>query len=192
MKIRSDFVSNSSSSSFVLWNSSGDAKLFLEKFAEMFAGAYMPWDLNSALSVYVNTTHRWFNDVAIALLDKDKAKKAIAEHDRYLNDYAGGVANVDLDGVAYDNIHFPFSDLADKYDELLSVADKINSLYFEAQDEYNSNDLTELRKMYSFCKDLDCCPDCSISERDFLSNDDENNIFYQKMRELHKLKIGSK
>lgn len=189
MKVRSDFVSNSSSSSFVLWNSSGDAKLFLEKFAEMFADAYMPWDLNDTLSVYVNTSHRWFNDVANALLDKDKAKKEIADHDKYLNDYAGGASNVDPDSIAYDNIHFPFSYLSEKYDVLLSVADKIHSLYFEAQDEYSSNDLSELRKIYSLCKDLDCCPDCSISERDFLSNDDDN-IFYKKMRQLHEMKVN--
>lgn len=190
MKIRSDFVSNSSSSSFVLWNSSGDAKLFIEKFAEMFADTYTPWEMNDALSVYVNTTYRWFAVVAKALLDKDKAEKAIADQLRYLNDYSGGVNNVNPDDIAYNNIHFPFSDLSEKCDVLMNVADKIKSLYFEAHDEYSSNDLTELRKMYSFCKDLDCCPDCSISERDFLSNDDENSIFYKKIRQLHKMKTG--
>lgn len=189
MKIRSDFVSNSSSSSFVLWNSNGDAKLLLQKFAEMFADAYMPWELNDLLSMYVNTTHRWFADVANALLSKDDAKKAIADHKKYLDDYCGGADNVKLDDLSYDDIHFQFSDLSERCNALLNVADKIHSLHFEARDDYGSNDIRALRKMYSFCKDIDCCPDASVSERDFLSNDDEDNIFWQKAKKIHDMRM---
>ena len=141
MKIRSDFVSNSSSSSFVLWNSSGDVTLFLEKFAEMFANVYMPWEMDSALSVYVNTTYRWFEHVVKALLSEDKAKSEIDEHRKYMHYGSGGASKVNLDDITYDNIHISFSDLAENYDKLLSVADKISSLYIEAQDQCSTSDL---------------------------------------------------
>lgn len=130
MKMRSDFVSNSSSSSFVMWNETGDAKLLIEKLAEMFADMSMPWDIDETLRIYVTATNKWYADVANALLDKEDAKKSISDHDGYLNDYCGGKHHVNEDDVSYDNIEFPFSSFAEKYDALLSVADKIYALYF--------------------------------------------------------------
>lgn len=43
--------------------------------------------------------------------------------------------------------------------------------------------------MYSFCKDIDCYPDASISERDFLCNDDVDNVFWQKSKKIHDLRM---
>lgn len=42
--------------------------------------------------------------------------------------------------------------------------------------------------MYVFCRDIDCNPDMSVTERDFLRRSEDDNVLYKTMEKVHKLK----
>lgn len=141
MKIRTDYVSNSSSSSFVIRKDAAKAaKMFLEDFGDCIYGAFNP--LGETMNVGVLTTKSgpddWFD---------------WSSPEKFCGDY----------------IHGPYDGCTDTHADPKNP-DDITEIGFEC-DDWDKAGMGYLAFLYKYFKKFGFEPDDSDSEKDFRDND---------------------
>jgi len=179
MKIRSDFVSNSSSASFVVNSGEGDVVLLAQKMGETFTNVGTPWDYENYVEIKLRTKNKNFKEVWEAF------KEEKCEYVPWYEDYRTHAKEMkDPEEMAWDSIKISL-------DALISMSsckclDKIEEIWFESTDENSSECNAHLALMFKFLDSIGCNPDSSVSERNFM--DDEDDEFYSIMKKTIKAK----
>ena len=178
MKVRYDFVSNSSSSSFIVRGDCGDVKLLVQKFAEIFHDCAIPWDLNDKVEISIATKNKHYKKLFRALKPDDKC-----DFSDYYEDYrTHSQVKKDPEEVGWERIRINFEELKTAND-IGGLVDLIEDIRFESQDENSSEDNRMLARIFRFLNAIDCNPDASVSERNFLDENDHEK-FYERMSEI--------
>ena len=177
MKIRSDFVSNSSSSSFVVHGSTGDVSLLAQKLDEMLSGISIPWDFSNYVEVRLKVKNKNYKEVWEAFKDEK------CSYEPWYVDYNGKKSKKDPEELNWESIEVDL----DRFMAAASspIIGKIDEVWFEATDENSSECNSKLALLYKFFDAIGCNPDESVSERAFLDEDDE---FYKIMKDTIRAK----
>ena len=171
MKSRRDFVSNSSSCSFVIAGEKDAVADGLRFFAQVMSEAEFDADMDQ-LSVSVVTRYKWCKNVL----------RSLGREDEY---------DPEMPSRVWDPLNRPQVSPDDAYDIACSMDDlvrigldestllKIDEVRFSCQDSDRVGVLY-LTLLYRFFERNECCPDASDTEQFFL--DDDNAL--QTMRLL--------
>lgn len=172
MKIRSDFVSNSSSSSFVVYGSTGDVSLLAQKLDEMLSGISIPWDFSNCVEVCLKAKNKNYKEVWEAFKDEK------CRYESWYVDCNGKKKKKDPEELSWESIRVDL----DRFMAAASspIIGKIDEVWFEAVDENSYECNSKLALLYKFFDAIGCNPDDSVSERAFLEEDDE---FYKIMKD---------
>ena len=176
MKTRNDFISNSSSCSFIL--SSGarmaDAVKF---FAKIFDGDNIPYKLRDEVTVECFAKNKWLRQVKAKLdFEHDDPERQETYEDRW---YVNSDLRKDPEHVSWDSVSLDFDNFgklaAD--DETLG---KIDHILFSC-DDGNFAGMFFLRLLYMFFERNGMCPDCSDTEHYFIGTDSDDEKFIKKL-----------
>lgn len=159
MKTREDFVSNSSSCSFVL--SEGSAADGLKAFRACFGRDWIPYEVSEKIEVRCYVKNKWFREVETGL------KGESSYEDSYRPWGTGAMQKKDPEEISWDSIGLSLDSLAGAAkDENAEILNKIDRVEFECEDS------TEVGKfylslLYLFFERAGCAPDASDSEHGF-------------------------
>lgn len=164
MKIRNDFVSNSSSCSFII-----DTKL--SKFSNVisiFENVDIPYSFENTVTVSIYVKYKNYIALKNLLIELE-----YCNDDRYCSDYTHKQIKENPDEVSWNSFEITFAQLC-----LLpkSAFELIDSICFSA-DNYGDG-LMHLKSLFDFCKINDCEPNDENTEFDFT---DECHEFYKLM-----------
>ena len=162
MKIRNDFVSNSSSCSFIIEDVKKAAKLFSDAFSNMD----IPYNYYSKISVSLAAKNRWYKEIEESLTGS-------SDYSNTWSDYRDGSIHVkDPEDVGFDRIHIDLNILAEA-NKHLDKYEKTNKICFEC-DDYDTLGVDMLKQLYQFFKRNGCRPNDEDTEIDFnnLKSDD--------------------
>jgi len=167
MKTRNDFVSNSSSSSFVLRGEYAAKGIrLLKRIAE---SCEIPWEVENEIVLHVHALNK--NMPALSrLLDDDN----YGNYGRRGSSYGYENSN-SPDERSWDSIEVSLSEsgLSKLTDEAL---EKIDDVEFYLGDGHTFTFVLKL--LYIFFQKNGCCPDASDSEQDFMSPDTREDFMY--------------
>lgn len=167
MKIRMDFVSNSSSCSFIVKDPADAAFAFSKAFADVS----IPYDFDEKISVSAHAKNKWFRQI-----EKDLTSESSFE-DSYIG-YSDGKRHFkDPDAVGWDSINLTLGHLANAANHMESYA-KLTDLHFSC-DDYDTGGVTNLKSLYDFFKRNGCDVDASDSEIEF--TDVKTNEFITRL-----------
>lgn len=169
MKVRSDFVSNSSSCSFVISSSSGTVADGMKFYADTFADCDIPYDIEDKLTVSLHVKNKWYREVYEAA----KGERCEGWSDYYSDWQHGKSVMKDPEEVGWDGIVVGLDGLA-RVGAVPGVAEKVDSVRFQCEDG-DSAAIMYLRLLYAFFERNMFCPDAGESEHGFVRNtpDDE-------------------
>lgn len=179
MKIRSDFVSNSSSSSFIVSNEQGCVTLLFQKYAEIFRDCPASYDFANSIIIYAYTKRRDYQDIYdfIALCNGSKVDPIpfLVLDENLRSDALNNEDEECQEQLLLSLNDFTF--LASRPD----LSKKIIHLYFSTESDFNSAQDLYLASLFRFFDAIGCYPDASSSERDFLKKDLDR--FEQKLED---------
>lgn len=165
MKTREDFVSNSSSSSFIL--NGGDVKKGVELLKLVAQACEIPWEIENEISLHAYVKNKDYQFVSKAVNDeyRDETRSG------YWYDWPNGEA--DSEKVAYDSINVPFScfGLEKLTDE---IVEKIDHIEFYLDDGHSMKQVLKL--LYLFFERNGLSPDAFDTEQNFLNLSDEEKF----------------
>lgn len=175
MKTRNDFVSNSSSCSFVLSANvcMADALKF---FVKTFGEDPIPYKLRDEVSIECYVKNKWLAQVK---------SKFDPEYDRsewqnvYRDWRSGQYVEKDPEEVSWDSIPIDFDDLS-KLASDEQTLNMIDHLEFKC-DDGNFTGLFFLRLLYAFFERNEMCPDCSDTEHYFIRTGSDDEKFIMKL-----------
>lgn len=164
MKLRSDFVSNSSSCSFII--DAKNARKACEVAYSKLYGLEVPYDIN--------------NDIAVRLYAKNKnVDKLFADlHESGFvisSDKPYHYADEDPEAFSFDSIDLEvqsFIELAKKLSDDKELVSLIERIMFES-DDYGSGPMN-LRDFYDFFAINKCKPNAENSEHEFMCEDESD------------------
>jgi len=168
MRIRSDFVSNSSSCSFVLSSETGTVKDAMRFFAKTFGECCLPYDIGDRVTVGVTSKNKWFKELYERLTFENCGWK-----DYYEDWSTGKIQKKDPEEVGYDSISVPMDRLFDLDGDEWALS-RIDGVRFQCEDS-DPVGLLYLRLLYAFFERNRFCPDATSSEHSFVGagSDDE-------------------
>lgn len=175
MKLRYDFVSNSSSSSFIVKGDNGDVKLLIQKVSEMFQRIEPPWCIDDRVQIEISTKNKWYREVFKRLKPETECDFKMWYEDWQTHERK----SKDPEDIGWEAIAIDFKTFMTLGD--YGVEDKISQIRFKAYDENNENDNALLAKLFRFFDALDCNPDESDTERDFLHDEEDREKFFEIM-----------
>lgn len=155
MKIRNDYVSNSSSCSFIIEDVAKAAKLF----SDAFSGIDIPYDYDSTIDVSLAAKNKWYKEIEESLTGS-------SDYSNTWSDYRDGSIHVkDPEDIGWNRIRVSLSTLA-KANEYLDKYEKTNEIRFEC-DDYDVLGVDVLKQLYHFFKRNGCKPNDEDTEMDF-------------------------
>lgn len=170
MKIRTDFVSNSSSCSFII-EANKNVKTFVSKF-KIFDGIEIPYSIDDNIDICIYVKNKdWvvFRDmlVSIGVISESNYNNDVTEYFKkhvaeYPNEESWDCFNVKLSNLAIicaSSISYELSEL-------------ITHIRFRS-DDYGEGPIY-LRQIYDFCNMNNCNPNDEDSERSFGNNNNED------------------
>ena len=167
MKLRFDFVSNSSSSSFIL---SGEyAAKGIRLLKRIVESCEIPWEVENEIVMHVHALNK--NMPALSrLLDDDN----YGNYGRCSSNYDYESSN-SPDERSWHSIEITLSKsgLSKLTDEAL---EKINDIEFYLNDGYSLT--LVLKLLYIFFQKNGCCPNALNTERDFMCPESEEDFMY--------------
>ena len=169
MKIRSDFVSNSSSCSFVI---DTDISKF-GKIVSVFSKIDIPYSFEQDISISLEAKNK--NVIAL--------RQLLCDLECCNNDYCTDIeklkekANKYPDELSWDTFSMSFEKLSMLPEQAFDYIDRI---YFSSED-YGSAPM-QLKMLYDFCAINDCHPNDEDSEHSFVYGD-YTNSFYKLMHQ---------
>lgn len=181
MKIRHDFVSNSSSASFVVQQESGDLKLLCQKMAELFNQISIPYGIDDKIDISVSVKNKWYRDVFKVLKPNEECRYT----DTVVDWYSKKTVKKDPEDISWDSIKINVEELIQL--ATTDIIEKIDHIYFSSVDENDDVCNFYLAKFYRFFEAIDCNPDASSTERDFLGL--ENEEFFSIMTKITNQKM---
>lgn len=156
MKIRNDFVSNSSSCSFIIEDVEKTAKLF----SDVFNTVEIPYEYSDKIEIYIEAKNRWFKEIEEKLTGS-------SNYSNTWSDYRDGSVHLkDPEDIGWDRIRINLETLSNANTQL-DMYKKSKSITFEC-DDYDIGAMNALRQLYDFFKRNNCNPNASSSEKDFL------------------------
>ena len=169
MKTRSDFVSNSSSCSFVIDRVSGGNVSGIAFLAKTIDETDIPYDIENEISITIDVKRKWRKNLLDFLDMEDDTEK----YER--NTWLYGDSKPKPTDITY--IHVSISDLI-RIGKEPTILDMVESVQFQCEDSSNIGELY-LGLMYGFFERYGCHPDATESEQSFLGG-----FFSDFMRKL--------
>lgn len=168
MKTRTDFVSNSSSCSFVL---SAGMRLpeAVKFFAEVFKNCSIPWDFDDRVSVSCTAKNKWF-----AAVEEGVTGEKSAWTDYETNWSTGKNTRKDPEAVGWDSVRLDSGKLIEiaSDDGLLG---KIDGIRFQCEDGDTAG-IMYLKLLYAFFERNAFCPNADDSEHSFATPETDGFI----------------
>jgi hypothetical protein len=170
MKIRTDFVSNSSSCSFVIEDTK-NVKTFVSKF-KVFDGVEIPYGVDSDIDIMIYTKYKHWVVVRDMLVSIGVISKGVYNTDT--NEYFKKRVVESPDEESWDEFRFNLGNLAIMCASSIcyELSELITSIRFRSED-YGEGPIY-LRQIYDFCAINDCNPNDEESEMSFGFSDDSD------------------
>ena len=170
MKTRSDFVSNSSSCSFIVESAANDGvvKAF-GAFASVLAGVDIPYNLSDSVRISARAKNKWFKELSEAITEEPSDFKM-----EYRDWSSHKMVPKDPEDVGWDSIQLDLERITEigkdpAYKDYLA---RLDSVSFTTEDS-NTSGLMYLRMLYLFLERMGCCPSAAESEHSFLDDNDD-------------------
>lgn len=162
MKVRLDFVSNSSSSSFVL--SGRNARRGLKLLKKVFDKCEIPFQVETNVNMHFYAKNKNVDKLWTALSDERPPRKA--------GEYTG---RSDPDDVEWDYLDKSMSNwtLESLDDKTLRLVESVSFYVGDGQDD----GVLPLKMLYMFLERNGCAPDASDSEQSFLETNCMEKFF---------------
>lgn len=170
MKIRTDFVSNSSSCSFVIEDTK-NVKTFVSKF-KIFDGVEVPYCVDNDIDIMVYTKYKHWVLVRDMLVSIGVISKRDYNNDT--TDFFKKQVAKSPDEESWDEFRFNLSNLATICTSSIcyELSELITSIRFRSKD-YGEGPIY-LRQIYDFCAMNNCNPNDEDSERSFGFSEDSD------------------
>lgn len=171
MKIRSDFVSNSSSCSFII-----DTKANVRKTIDVISSTFNTNDIVPSMAygvtVSLSVKNKDFAEVETCLTGSSNFKMT------YENYKTHEICEKDPEGIGWDSIYLSVEQIIKAFSKNADILNKIETIRFDCDDyEYDARSFLNL--LYNFFERHGCNPDDSDTEHDFRTN--EQSEFIDKL-----------
>ena len=174
MKVRTDFVSNSSSCSFVLRKENGGVRRALEAFAKTFAAGEVPWAVSDKVNVGAHTRNRDFSKVFESVNGEPPPRDSYG-----YRGFAGEKQAEYQDEVSWESVELQLDGLETFAADHSDVVDLVEDITFTTSDGDVSG-MLYLRLLYLFFERNGCMPDATETEHAFVG-DSFGSRFFNKL-----------
>lgn len=173
MRIRHDFVSNSSSSSFILSINDNPIVDSVEKWNRAMPDVNdISYEWLDNIDVYFRCKNKNYMDLW-NVFEKDSSRERYWRP-VYEDHWTHRQVEVDMDQMSFETIKTSLIDVLKTYRENPSIFSKIEEIEFRASEDYNPISLSRLARLFEFFDALGLKPDASSSEQHFLDLDNDD------------------
>lgn len=166
MKTRIDFVSNSSSCSFII----EDIKTMLPKF-KIFDGVNVPYEIENEVSISISTTYRHWFKLRDILVELGLCESGL--YNKLPDDYFKKSLKDNPDELSWDYFSLTLPSFIDMCcsEKCEEICDIVSEIRFRSED-YGSGPMY-LYQLFMFCKINGGKPDASESEHSFADTSEQ-------------------